>query len=131
MLLTITPVYISFLILFYLALTLRVIYLRRLFRIGLGDGGNPQLQKSIRVHGNFQEFVPLTLVLLIALEINKIHPYFIHFLGTLLILGRIIHAIGVYSFSGSSLGRFCGALLNYLVLLLGSLGLCGRWMVFF
>jgi uncharacterized protein len=131
MLLTVTPLYATVLILFYLLLTGRVIFLRRLLRVGLGHSNKDSLQKAIRVHGNFQEYVPLSLFVLLLLELNGSNLYFLHTLGIVLILARILHAIGLYNFMGASVGRSIGSLLNYLVLFTGSLGLCSRLMVFF
>lgn len=68
-----------------------VILLRRSLRIGLGDGGNRDLQRAIRVHGNAVECVPIFLVMLVTLEINRGSPTLLHFFGGAFLLARILH----------------------------------------
>eukprot|EP00466_Bigelowiella_natans_P009415 jgi/Bigna1/89993/estExt_fgenesh1_pg.C_600003 len=55
----ITALYGGALTLWYLVLTARVILYRRENLIGLGDGNNNTMQRRIRAHGNFAEYVPL------------------------------------------------------------------------
>ena len=131
MLLNIIPLYTCLLTVFYIILCFRVIYLRRLLRVGLGHGDQSQLRRAIRVHGNFQEYVPLSLLIILILELNNSDPILLHFLGSTLLLSRIIHAIGLIKHGGSSPGRFFGTGLNYLMLLVGTIGLsCGLMVLF-
>ena len=81
LLLPVTAFYASILALIYLYLTALVIRCRRQNLIGVGDGGNDVLQRLIRVHGNFVEYVPLSLILLAILEINSHSTMLIHILG--------------------------------------------------
>jgi len=60
----ITALYAAMSGLLVVILMLVVIRLRRSLRIGLGDGGNRDLQRAIRVHGNAIESVPIFLVML-------------------------------------------------------------------
>lgn len=115
-----TPIYLAILIFIYKGLALRVIYLRRLYRVGIGSGSKPELKRAIRVHGNFQEYVPLALITILSLELMGTHAYWLHGLGSTLILGRLLHAIGLSNFAGSSFGRFTGSALTYGVMLVGS-----------
>ena len=55
----IVPFYASLLAALYFFLSLRVIRMRRRERIALGDGENARLERAIRVHANFAEYVPL------------------------------------------------------------------------
>jgi len=48
----------------FLYLAWPIASLRKQKKIGLGDGGDPELQRAIRVHGNFIEHVPITLLML-------------------------------------------------------------------
>jgi uncharacterized membrane protein YecN with MAPEG domain len=48
----------------YIVLALRVIGLRRSAGVALGDGGDPWLTRRMRVHANFAEYAPFTLLLM-------------------------------------------------------------------
>lgn len=115
--LSITPVYAAFLAILYVWLSLRIPRLRMKLRIGLGDGGNMELQRAIRVHANFAEYVPLALLLLAFLELRGYSHWFIHFLGLLLLVARGLHAHGLSQSAGTSPGRFLGTLLTLFTLL--------------
>ncbi|UOA10061.1 MAPEG family protein [Methylobacter sp. S3L5C] len=91
----ITSLYASLLALLIVRLSLSVIKLRRKNRIIIGDGGNEELQLAIRTQANALEYIPITLLLLLALELNGAPKILIHILGATLIIGRIIHAIGL------------------------------------
>ena len=60
----IVPAYAALLALFFVALSIRTLRLRRELRIAVGDGGNPAMLRAMRVHANFAEYVPLGLILL-------------------------------------------------------------------
>jgi uncharacterized membrane protein YecN with MAPEG domain len=91
----ITSIYASLSALLIVRLSLAVIKLRRKYRISVGDGGNEQLQLAIRAHSNALEYIPITLLLLLTLELNDAPGLLIHTLGVTLLLGRILHAIGL------------------------------------
>ncbi|MEY3807544.1 MAG: hypothetical protein RI893_520 [Pseudomonadota bacterium] len=91
----ITSIYASLSALLIVRLSLFVIKLRRKNRIIIGDGGNEELQLAIRAHANALEYIPITLLLLLTLELNGAPQILVHILGTILIIGRIIHAIGL------------------------------------
>ena len=95
MVLSITPVYAGLFALFFVALSLRVIRFRRSARISLGDGGDEELRRRTRVHANFAEYVPLTLVLMALAELQGQPDWTIHLIGALLGIGRVAHAYGV------------------------------------
>jgi uncharacterized membrane protein YecN with MAPEG domain len=104
----ITAVYASLLALLAVVLVLVVVSLRRSLRIGLGDGGNRDLARAIRVHGNAIESIPLFLVLLGVYELNGRHANALHSFGAIYLLSRVLHAWGLFSSSGVSVGRFSG-----------------------
>ena len=91
----ITSIYASLSALLIVRLSLSVIKLRRKNRIRVGDGGNEELQLAIRTHSNALEYIPITLLLLLTLELNGAPKILIHILGSTLLIGRIIHAIGL------------------------------------
>ncbi|MFQ3368567.1 MAG: putative membrane protein YecN with MAPEG domain [Methylophilaceae bacterium] len=90
--LQITALYASLLAFIYIKLSTNVIELRRLHKISLGHKNHKDLEQSIRAQANFIEYVPLGLILLSCLEINKIHPVIVFLLGGLLLVGRFLHA---------------------------------------
>ena len=91
----ITSIYASLAVLLIVRLSLSVIKLRRKNRIIVGDGGNEELQLAIRTHANALEYIPITLLLLLMLELNGAPAILIHLLGATLLIGRIIHSIGL------------------------------------
>ncbi len=85
--------------------------------IGLGAGGDAQLERSIRVHANAVEWgLPVLLLLLVAEE-NRASPLLLHVCGIAFILARVMHAAGLSRVSGKSAGRFAGIVLTWLVLI--------------
>jgi len=91
----ITSIYASLAVLLIVKLTLSVIKLRRKNQISVGDGGNEALQLAIRTHANSLEYIPITLLLLLTLELNGAPKILIHILGFTLLVGRIFHAVGL------------------------------------
>lgn len=91
----ITPLYAALLAALFVILSLRVILLRRTAGVGLGDGGNAQLLRRQRVHANFAEYAPFTLLLMALAEWQGAPGWSLHLLGLLLTAGRLLHALGV------------------------------------
>jgi uncharacterized membrane protein YecN with MAPEG domain len=91
----ISSIYAGLLALWIVWLSLNVIKLRRTKKIRLGDGGDPELQTAIRVQGNATEYVPLSLILLVLIELNQAHPALVHLGGLALLAGRVAHARGL------------------------------------
>ena len=90
-----TGLYAALLALLYAALALRVVRLRVVLKQPLGDGGHAGLQRAVRVHGHFAEYVPLALLLLLLLELARLPALVLHGYGLLLLASRVAHAIGV------------------------------------
>lgn len=103
-----------------LALLWPVVRLRRGRRVGLGDGGDRELLRRIRVHANFIEYVPMLLLLLALLELAGLDARAVGALGIVLFVARLMHAQGLGSSEGVSSGRFWGTLLTWAVLLAAS-----------
>ena len=91
-LLPVTALYAGLLALILLPLSARVIGIRRRQRISLLDGADPRLTRAIRAHGNFIEYVPIALILMLVDEINGAAAWLLHPLGLLLLGGRLAHA---------------------------------------
>jgi len=118
MTLSVLPYYAAALAVMYVLLAGLVIRQRFKTRIGLGDGQQPDLVKVVRIHGNFAEYVPLLLVLLLILEIQQAALWQLHLIGALTLLGRISHAIGLSKSSGTSLPRMVGMICTFSALLI-------------
>jgi len=116
----ITAVYGGLLGMLYLALCWQVVDCRRRAKVGLGTGGDPALERAVRVHGNFAEYVPLFLVLLLVAELNGAAVWVLHALGGVFLLSRIGHAYGLSRSGGTSRGRFFGTLFTWIVLLVAA-----------
>jgi len=107
---TISLLYIGLNTLLIFALAMYVVVLRYRHKVGLGDGGVPELLRAIRAHGNALEYVPLTLIMMLGLELSGLSDTHIHVIGATLLIGRALHAWGLVSTSGTSPGRFLGTL---------------------
>jgi uncharacterized membrane protein YecN with MAPEG domain len=103
-----------------LALSIHVVNARRSTDVLFGDGSSTVLQQRIRMHGNFIEYVPIALVLLLVLELNGASALVLNALGASLVVARVLHAIGLSSTTGVSFGRFAGAILTWVVILVAS-----------
>lgn len=123
----ITGLYAGILTLFYIGLALHVVHGRWKFRVGIGHADNNVLIRRIRVHGNFAEYVPLALVLMMICEMGHLSPAVIHALGGALVLARILHAYGLGGSDGTSMGRFVGTVLSFVVLLGAAVGAIGSY----
>jgi len=91
----ISSIYAALLALLIIWLALQVIKLRRAKRVRLGDGGEPELQWAIRAHGNATEYIPVSLILLVLLELNGAHMAVVHSSGIAMLAGRLLHAKGM------------------------------------
>lgn len=93
----VSSIYAGILALIIVWLSLKVIKLRRANKVKLGDGGVPELQNAIRAQGNAAEYIPISLILLVLLELSGVNLWLVHLAGVTLIIGRIIHAKGLLS----------------------------------
>lgn len=118
-----TAPYFALLGLLTILLSYKVVRLRRRHRIVIGDGGIPELKQAIRVFGNHTEYVPLGLIFLIGLEMIQAPVWYLHLAGGALLVGRLLHAIGLGKTVGTSPGRLFGMILTYTSLGLSSLGM--------
>jgi uncharacterized membrane protein YecN with MAPEG domain len=91
----IVPIYAAILGLIFVSLSFQVANTRRITRITLGHGGNSQLERRVRVQGNFAEYVPMTLILLTFVEMHGWPHAVVHGLCLVLMAARLVHAYGV------------------------------------
>jgi len=119
----IVPTYAAILVLIFVFLSARVIQMRASAKIGIGTGNDPAMERRIRVHGNFSEYVPLSLLLLTFMEMLHLSRYLIHVLCIVLIVARIVHAIGVTPVNENFPMRVGSVLATFAVLVIAALAL--------
>lgn len=86
-------------------------------KINFGDGGNEDMQRSLRVQGNAVEDVPIAIIGIGVLALMSAPILLIHGLGGVLLVSRILHAVGLGGSSGFSFGRLAGTLGSVIVML--------------
>ncbi|MGC6497389.1 MAG: MAPEG family protein [Candidatus Puniceispirillaceae bacterium] len=90
----ITSLYASLLALFFILLSLRVIALRGnpLFAVLKRAGDDRHsLERAIRGHGNFAEYTPIMLVLMLIAEQSGGSATLLHSCGAMFLFGRLAH----------------------------------------
>lgn len=112
-----TLFYAGLCVLLLLFLAWRVVQLRRLHQIGIGDGGNADLLQRIRVHANAVEYMPMLFLLLGGMELNGYPQWLIHAFGAAIFVSRCAHAWGLSHRKGVSKGRMTGMLVTFLLML--------------
>ena len=117
----ITGLYAALLALIQIKLTFGVVKLRRGKKVSIGDGGDDELARRIRVHGNFIETVPITLILMMIAELSGSPFWCLHVLGVAIVGARISHAIGISSGTGHGKFRFYGMLMTINVIIAAAL----------
>jgi uncharacterized protein len=117
----VTGIYAALGALLLLVLAVRISLARRSARVGIGDGGNHELSRRIRAHANAAEHLPIALLLLLLLDLGQTPPSWLHVFGVLLIVGRVLHAIGLSRTAGPSPGRVLGMVLTWGVMLVMAL----------
>lgn len=113
--------YAGLLALIFVALSIRTLRLRRHLKVAVGDGGSVVMLRAMRVHSNFSEYVPIGLLLLYFVEVAGTNQVLVHFLGASLLLGRILHAIGVSQVNEKFLFRVLGMTMTFIPIVVCSL----------
>lgn len=129
MALSITPLYVALLTLVFLALSVLVIRERFSVRTSVGDGGHKTLTRRMRVQGNFAEYVPLGLLLMLCVELQGAPAVAVHAMGATLLVGRLCHAIGMSLTPQVFILRQVGILLTFLMLTVSAITVIGHAIV--
>lgn len=125
----VTPFFAALFALIYVALSFAVIRQRVSKQVALGDGkvgeksGDPDLMVAIRVHGNFAEYVPIALLLMWFIEMVQYDSRFAFGMGAILLLGRVLHFIGMHHPRKYMICRQLGMIATFGVLVVGSIRL--------
>ncbi len=112
-----TAFYAGILAILFIVLSFRVIAKRNQYKVALGSDGQALLERAIRVHANFAEYVPFALLLMFLAEYSGLAPVYLHILGIALIVGRLSHAFGVSQQQEPLKFRVFGMMLSMLVML--------------
>jgi uncharacterized membrane protein YecN with MAPEG domain len=117
MVFSVTALYALPLALIFLVLWMRVSSLRSSRGISFGDGGNAALLQRVRMHGNFIEWVPFVLILMMLAEGMGAPTVYLHISGALLLIGRVAHPFGLKPDNAGHPLRYVGNGTNLLALL--------------
>lgn len=110
----ITSLYALPLIFIFLALFFRVSARRSAVGASIGDAGDTVLHERIRQHGNFIEWVTLVLILLALAEAADANSFALHTAGGFLVVGRLLHPLGLKANTAVHPLRIAGNSLNLL-----------------
>lgn len=111
-----TPIYAALLALFFVALSVRTLRMRRKLGIAVGDGGNEQMLRTMRVHANFAEYAPLTLLLIFMLELSGGRTILVHALCLCLFFGRVVNSLGMSKLAENYRYRVSGMAMTFTAL---------------
>jgi len=121
-LLPLTSFFAGFLSLFYLFLSFRIGYLRgspamKIILKKTEETSDFTLTRNIRAHGNFSEYVPIFLILLMINEIlGKSSFEYLMIICIVFTYGRIAHGICFAFYDSSPFLRMTGMICTYLAL---------------
>lgn len=104
--------YIGINLILTLVLAILVVRQRAKHSVSLGDGGNAEVERAIRAHGNNVEYVAIALPGLIALGLLGASLTLLHAAGLLVTVGRVAHAVGISN--GISIFRQLGTLATWI-----------------
>jgi uncharacterized membrane protein YecN with MAPEG domain len=124
---SITALYAGILALIFVALAINVTRHRVKLRVTLGDGGNPEMLRMIRLHANAAEYIPLALVLMALYELNGGRHVALHITGVALIVARVLQSWNMWMTENAGFGRRAGQGLTWLSIL--ALALLNLWRV--
>jgi len=101
----------------FIKLAFAVIKKRQQHKVALGSGSHPDLEAAIRAHGNFAEYVPLSMLLLLCAELNRSPWWLLASAALALVAGRYIHALAISD--GDIRRRVLGMKLTFASLAMG------------
>jgi len=123
-----TSFYAAVLALLFVTLSIRTIRARRRLEIAIGDAGDVTMLRMMRVHSNFAEYVPFSLLLIYFVESTDASQWLVHGLGLALLIGRFSHAYGVSQLNEKFAFRVTGMVLTF-TCILGCAGYLLSWYI--
>ena len=127
MTLSVAPLYAALLGFLLVYLSIRVIRLRRRFKVAIGAGGEAAIERAARVQANFSEYVPIGLILLLLAELQGGEPLVLHGIGLSLLVGRISHGFGVSQAAEDYRWRSLGMVLTFVAIVSGAIANLVAW----
>jgi len=91
--------------------------------VAFGDGDDLILRRRIRAFGNFIEYVPVGLLMVVLLEYNGASTSLVWLVGISLVLGRFVHAVGMLT-SEHPVPRMLGMMATYVSLVVPAVWCC-------
>ena len=109
-------------------LGMRASTLRHAMGVSIGDGGQEPIVRRMRAQANFIENVPLTLILIAAVELAGKGGAWLAPAGAVFMLGRIAHGIGMDGKfkAGRPIGMLTGMLLQLALIVVAVLASVGK-----
>jgi uncharacterized membrane protein YecN with MAPEG domain len=119
MILPITGVFAAVIGILLLVLSAVVAKYRIKYGKDMGTTEDLDFKAAVRAHGNLVEYAPLTLLMLGIAELNGVSNGFIYWIGMAFVLGRILHAWGMFQGQGGPhKARMVGILLTWVSILI-------------
>lgn len=113
----VTMIYAALLGMLLLMLSWGVSRVRLRESVSLGAGDVSGLESAIRAQGNFIEYVPFALILLMLAESAAATSWLLHLLGASLLVGRLLHAYGIQQPGSANNYRKYGIALTWLMII--------------
>ncbi len=110
---SITVLFVALLALIQFPMTVAVGLHRTRSNIHFMDGGDTDLMRRMRAHGNFTETVPITLLAMAAAEFTGAPAVLLWTGGLVLLLGRMLHYVTIRRY-GWAIGRAVGMAMTFL-----------------
>lgn len=122
----IVPAYAAVLALLFIFLSARVIGSRIRQKVKIGTGGNRIVERRMRIHANFAEYIPFAIILLVIMEMQGRPSSWLHTLCIVLVLARIGHTIALWSDEEIFPLRVASVFVTFVVIVAASLSILGR-----
>lgn len=119
----ITPLFAAMFGFIYIALAANVVRYRFGKNIPLGDQGDTTIERAIRAHANFIEYVPMSLLIFYFLEILSLSGQLVFFLASTLLIARVCHIVGMLNPKEWLVLRKFGAAATFTVMIIASCAL--------
>lgn len=117
----ITPLFAAVFALMFLILSLDVVLRKKKTNTDSGVGEDPEMEKAIRIHLDFSEYVPFSLLLMWLVEVVTGAQTIVIVLGSVLLIGRVFHVSGMKSEREHDKFYQIGVTATFLVILVCSL----------
>lgn len=91
----ITALYASIFAIMMIVLANMVSAMRTDSNISILHGDNMLLALRMRRHGNFIENIPMALIMMMLIESQGASVFWLHLMGIILVVARVLHVIGI------------------------------------